>query len=139
MVVICIFISTIYAQNLQLGVSTKSISNSSTLGGDEWDFQSDVWILSSVMVPDLISAISGITTKLVNIKLELKASVSGTNNSVSKILNFKNTKVLNGVATVKFKFDFTEVSGLDKKLLFDVIAYIDEVQIGSIRRSVTRK
>lgn len=130
--------ATIYSQDFQLGISTKSISNSSTLGGDEWDFKSDMWILNMNKM-DLIGKVSNLTTKQVNIKLEIKASVPGTSNAVSKTLTFNNTKAPGGMATIYFKFDFTEVSGLDKKLLFDVTAYADGIQVGSVRRSITRK
>jgi hypothetical protein len=135
-VIMCIFASTIFAQNFQLGISTKSISNSSALNGDEWNFNLDTWNLY-VMTPDLISRVSNQTKKIVNIRLEIIVTVTGSTNSLTKILTFNNTKAPNGEATVKFKFDFTEVSGLDKKLLFDVTAYADGVQVGSLRRSVT--
>lgn len=138
MAIICMCMANIYAQNFQLGVSAKGITNASTLGGDEWDFKTDMWVLNMNKM-DLIGKVSNITAKLVNIKLEIKASIPGTTNSISKTFNFENTKAPSGVATVKFSFDFTEVSGLEKKLLFDVAAYTDGVQVGSIRRSVTRK
>ena len=61
-VIMCIFASTIFAQNFQLGIYTKSISNSSALTGDEWNFNLDTWNLY-VMTPDLISRVSNQTKK----------------------------------------------------------------------------
>ncbi len=130
--------SNTYAQNFQLGISTKVLTTSSNLGGDEWDFMSDKWELL-LNKTDVTCKFSGITKKTANIKLDLKVQVVGSTNTSLKILTYDNTSAPGGIAQVKFKYDFAEVVGTSKKIIFEVVGYVDGTNVGFSRRTVTLK